>query len=88
MLHVMSYSYFRFELIHRCAFVSGALQQTRLDALMQVPAGRCYGREAREIQEEIIKSYVLDFAKHAPATDIPKLTQIWDSIPKHLAREG
>jgi predicted AAA+ superfamily ATPase len=46
------------------------------------------GWEAREIQEEIIKSYVLDFAKHAPATDIPKLTQIWDSIPRHLAREN
>ena len=46
------------------------------------------GRETREIQEEIIKSYVLDFAKHAPAADIPKLTQIWDSIPKHLAREN
>ncbi len=46
------------------------------------------GRETREIQNEIIRSYVLDFAKHAPATDIPKLTQIWDSIPKHLAREN
>jgi len=46
------------------------------------------GRETREIQEEIVKSYVLDFAKHAPAVDIPKLTQIWDSIPKHLAREN
>jgi len=45
-------------------------------------------REVREIQEEIIKSYVLDFAKHAPATDIPKLTQVWDSIPGHLAREN
>ncbi len=46
------------------------------------------GREIREIQQEIIKSYVLDFAKHAPAADIPKLTRIWDSIPKHLAREN
>ncbi len=46
------------------------------------------GRETREIQEEIIKSYVLDFAKHAPSTDIPKLTQLWDSIPKHLGREN
>ena len=46
------------------------------------------GREARKIHEEIIKSYVLDFAKHAPASDIPKLTQIWDSIPRHLAREN
>jgi len=46
------------------------------------------GLETREIQKEIIKSYVLDFAKHAPASDIPKLTLIWDSIPKHLAREN
>ena len=46
------------------------------------------GWETRKTQEEIIKSYVLDFAKHAPATDIPKLTRIWDSIPKHLAREN
>lgn len=46
------------------------------------------GPETREIQEEIIKSYVLDFAKHAPSADIPKLTLIWDSIPKHLAREN
>jgi predicted AAA+ superfamily ATPase len=46
------------------------------------------GWEVREIQEEIIKSYVLDFAKHAPATDIPKLTQTWDSVPRHLAREN
>ncbi|MBT8364408.1 MAG: ATP-binding protein [Deltaproteobacteria bacterium] len=46
------------------------------------------GQEAREIQEEIIKSYVLDFAKHATASDIPKLMQIWDSIPRHLAKEN
>jgi predicted AAA+ superfamily ATPase len=46
------------------------------------------GWKTRKTQEEIIKSYVLDFAKHAPATDIPKLTRIWDSIPKHLAREN
>jgi predicted AAA+ superfamily ATPase len=46
------------------------------------------GREIREIQQEIIKSYVLDFAKHAPVPDIPKLTRIWDSIPKYLAREN
>ncbi len=46
------------------------------------------GPETREIQEEIIKSYVLDFAKHVPSADIPKLKLIWDSIPKHLAREN
>jgi len=44
--------------------------------------------EVREIQDEIIKSYVLDFAKHAPPADIPKLTLVWESIPRHLAREN
>jgi len=46
------------------------------------------GQEVRRIQEEIIKSYIMDFAKHAPASDIPKLTQLWNSIPKHLAKEN
>lgn len=46
------------------------------------------GREIRDIQQEIIKSYILDFAKHAPPTEIPKLTLIWESIPKHLAKEN
>jgi predicted AAA+ superfamily ATPase len=50
-------------------------------------AAKANGREIRRIQQEIIKSYVLDFAKHAPAPDIPKLTRIWDSIPMYLARE-
>jgi len=45
-------------------------------------------RETRQIQQEIIKSYIMDFAKHAPASDIPKLTLLWDSIPKHLAKEN
>jgi len=44
--------------------------------------------EIREIQNEIIKSYVLDFAKHAPPADIPKLTLVWESIPGQLAREN
>ena len=45
-------------------------------------------REVREIQQEIIKSYIMDFAKHAPSSDIPKLTLLWNSIPKHLAKEN
>ena len=42
----------------------------------------------REIQKEILSSYVLDFAKHAPTSDIPKLSLIWNSIPAQLAREN
>jgi len=42
----------------------------------------------RTVQTDILKSYMLDFAKHTPAADIPKLSLIWDSIPAHLAREN
>lgn len=42
----------------------------------------------REIQKEILNSYILDFAKHAPPQDIPKLSQIWDSIPVQLGKEN
>ncbi len=44
--------------------------------------------ETRTIQKDILESYMLDFAKHAPSTDIPKLSLIWESIPRHLAREN
>jgi predicted AAA+ superfamily ATPase len=70
------------DLLRRYYFVGGMPEAVKLFA----ETGN--GWETRKTQEEIIKSFVLDFAKHAPATDIPKLTQIWDSIPKHLAREN
>jgi predicted AAA+ superfamily ATPase len=56
-------------------------------------AVECYARtrdlnEVRMIQKEILNAYVLDFAKHAPTSDIPKLMQVWDSIPAQLGREN
>jgi uncharacterized protein len=51
-------------------------------------AGAGDAQGTREIQQNILRSYMLDFAKHAPSADIPKLTSIWESIPKHLAREN
>jgi len=42
----------------------------------------------RLVQRNILDAYTLDFAKHAPAYDIPKLSLIWESIPHHLAREN
>jgi len=70
------------DMLHRYYFVGGMPEAVKTFA----ETGNA--RETREIQEEIIKSYVFDFAKHAPAADIPKLTLIWESIPKHLAREN
>jgi len=42
----------------------------------------------RAIQKEIISSYELDFAKHAPVHDIQKLSLIWASVPLQLGREN
>lgn len=42
----------------------------------------------RETQEDILKAYVHDFAKHAPPSLVIKITQIWDSIPVHLGKEN
>lgn len=44
--------------------------------------------EVKKIHKEIINSYILDFAKHTQSSEIPKLTDIWNSIPPQLAREN
>ncbi|MCL4415757.1 MAG: ATP-binding protein [Actinobacteria bacterium] len=44
--------------------------------------------EVERIQDMILNSYELEFAKHAPAADFPKLSLIWKSIPDQLAREN
>lgn len=44
--------------------------------------------EVEAIQKSIINSYELDFAKHAPVHDIPKLSLIFNSIPDQLAKEN
>jgi predicted AAA+ superfamily ATPase len=44
--------------------------------------------EVRTVLENILALYKLDFAKHAPKEDIPRLSIIWDSIPAHLSREN
>ena len=45
-------------------------------------------QEVREIQNEILGAYVLDFAKYAAGPDIPKLRMIWDAIPAQLSKEN
>lgn len=40
------------------------------------------------VQQAIISSYELDFAKHAPSKDFPKLSAIWRSIPEQLSKEN
>ncbi len=44
--------------------------------------------QVRDVQEDILKAYAQDFAKHAPAQMIAKIMLIWDSIPLHLGKEN
>ncbi len=44
--------------------------------------------KVREIQNNILKAYSLDFAKHAPKDHIMKINQVWNSIPNQLAKEN
>lgn len=42
----------------------------------------------REIQNAILDAYDVDFVKHAPKTDIMKISEIWHCIPSQLAKEN
>ena len=42
--------------------------------------------QVEAVQQDILSSYELDFAKHAPAKEFPKLSAIWASIPLQLAK--
>jgi predicted AAA+ superfamily ATPase len=44
--------------------------------------------EVERIQDDILASYELDFAKYATASDFPKLKLIWKNIPAQLSRES
>lgn len=45
-------------------------------------------KEARDIQLEILNSYDRDFSKHAPQEIVPRIRQLWKSIPAQLSREN
>jgi len=44
--------------------------------------------KVRATQNDILKAYLQDFAKHAPPVLVMKITQIWESIPIHLGKEN
>lgn len=42
----------------------------------------------RSIQQQILFDYRRDFSKHAPASEVPRINMVWDSIPAQLAKEN
>jgi uncharacterized protein len=45
-------------------------------------------REVRAIQKEVLDAYLLDFAKHAKAHEVMKITTVWKQIHSQLAKEN
>lgn len=44
--------------------------------------------QVRSVQQEILAAYELDFSKHAAASEVMKISGVWNSIPGQLAREN
>ena len=42
----------------------------------------------RKIQQAIVESYDRDFSKHAPISEVPRIIEIFDTIPTILAKEN
>lgn len=42
----------------------------------------------REIQQEILNAYEKDFSKHAPPSEIMKITTVWKQVHRQLAKEN
>lgn len=42
----------------------------------------------RSVQEQLLGYYRQDFSKHAPAALVPRLNQVWDSVPSQLSKEN
>ena len=45
-------------------------------------------QKVRTIQNQILSDYMNDISKHAPKTEIPKISLVWNSIPSQLAKEN
>lgn len=44
--------------------------------------------EVRNVQAEILDAYMLDFAKHAPKSELTKIMTLWDLLPSQLGKEN
>ncbi len=45
-------------------------------------------QEVRDIHQNILTAYELDFSKYAPADTVPRIRMLWNSIPAQLAKEN
>ncbi|MCL2453959.1 MAG: AAA family ATPase [Micrococcales bacterium] len=45
-------------------------------------------REVRRIQVQLLDAYERDFSKHAPPSQVPRLREVFTSLPSQLAKEN
>ena len=45
-------------------------------------------KEVRAIQKDILNSYQRDMSKHAPSEIIPRMADLWKSLPAQLSKEN
>ena len=71
------------ELIHllKTYYYVGGMPKSVLSYLETGDFGK-----VREVQEDILKAYMQDFAKHAPPSLVMRIMLIWNSIPIHLGK--
>ena len=70
------------ELLRQYYFVGG------MPAVVQEYVNTKNLKKVRELQKQIISDYENDFSKHAPNTQISKISMVWNSIPSQLAKEN
>ncbi|MBD3421254.1 MAG: hypothetical protein GF398_14155 [Chitinivibrionales bacterium] len=70
------------ELLRTYYFIGGMPEAVAVYAESKNPG------QVRVVHNDILASYELDFAKHASPADISRLSRIWQSIPRHLAKEN
>ena len=39
-------------------------------------------------QRNVLQAYAMDFSKHAPVNEVPRISAVWESIPTQLSREN
>lgn len=42
----------------------------------------------RQVQKDILRAYLLDFSKYAEPSEAIRISAVWESIPRHLAKEN
>ncbi|MCL2468592.1 MAG: ATP-binding protein [Micrococcales bacterium] len=45
-------------------------------------------RQVRRVHDELLQSYESDFSKHAPPAEVPRLREVFTSLPSQLAKEN